>query len=69
MWSYMVVFAVIYPGFEPFPTWLEGGVISGFVRSLGPLPEKWRGLTSTLEGLIPGMTNLERLTRIMISPQ
>lgn len=44
MWSYMVVFAVIYLGFEPFSTWLEGGVISGFVRSLGPLPEKWKGL-------------------------
>jgi serine/threonine protein kinase len=26
MWSYMVVFSVIYLGFVPFPTFLNGGV-------------------------------------------
>ncbi|KAJ5434749.1 kinase domain-containing protein [Penicillium cf. griseofulvum] len=49
MWSYMVVFSVIYLGFVPFPTWLKGGVISAFVRCLGPLPEEWKGLS--MDGL------------------
>ncbi|KAJ6138827.1 hypothetical protein N7471_005313 [Penicillium samsonianum] len=44
MWSYMVIFTVLYLRFTPFPSWVEGGIISGFVARLGPLPEKWKGL-------------------------
>lgn len=44
MWSYMVIFTVLYLRFEPFPSWVEGGIISGFIARLGPLPEKWKGL-------------------------
>lgn len=43
MWSYMVVFAHLYLGFIPFPTGLEGGVITGMVKCLGPLPVSWKG--------------------------
>lgn len=45
MWSYMVIFAVLYlNGYAPFPTILHGGVITHIVRALGPLPEQWKGL-------------------------
>ncbi|PGG99604.1 serine/threonine protein kinase [Helicocarpus griseus UAMH5409] len=43
MWSYMVIFAELYLGFPPFPTVFNGNVISGIVKSLGPLPEQWKG--------------------------
>ncbi|KAB8249066.1 kinase-like domain-containing protein [Aspergillus flavus] len=45
MWSYMVIFGVLYlNGYSPFSTVAHGGVISDIVRSLGPLPEQWKGL-------------------------
>lgn len=43
MWSYIVIFAELYLGFAPFPTGLGGGVITGIVNCLGPLPEHWKG--------------------------
>lgn len=55
MWSYMIIFAELYLGYTPFPTHFKGGIISGIVRCLGPLPESWKGLTLTREALIPGM--------------
>ena len=44
MWSYMIIFAVLYLEYAPFPTVLEGGIISGIITRLGPLPEQWKGL-------------------------
>ncbi|EEH02630.1 protein kinase [Histoplasma capsulatum G186AR] len=44
MWSYMILFAELYLGYPPFPTHLKGGIISGIIRCLGPLPEEWKGL-------------------------
>ncbi|PKX92345.1 protein kinase [Aspergillus novofumigatus IBT 16806] len=44
MWSYMIIFAELYLGYTPSPTHLKGGLISGIVRCLGPLPESWKGL-------------------------
>lgn len=44
MWSYMTIFAELYLGCTPFPTCVKGGIITGIVRCLGPLPEKWKGL-------------------------
>ncbi|KAJ6016791.1 hypothetical protein N7451_000170 [Penicillium sp. IBT 35674x] len=43
MWSYMVVFSVLYLGIPPFYNAFEGGVMGDIVRQLGPLPEEWRG--------------------------
>lgn len=43
MWSYMAIFSMLYLTFPPFPTFLDGGVVSGMVESLGPLPEQWKG--------------------------
>ncbi|RJE23168.1 STYKc [Aspergillus sclerotialis] len=43
MWSYMVIFAELYLGFPPFPTQFDGGIVTGIVRTLGPLPEQWKG--------------------------
>lgn len=40
MWSYMVIFAELYHAYTPFPTWFEGGIITGITRCLGPLPEQ-----------------------------
>lgn len=40
MWSYMIIFAVLYLEYAPFPTALEGGIISGIITRLGPLPEQ-----------------------------
>ncbi|OJJ30902.1 hypothetical protein ASPWEDRAFT_62274 [Aspergillus wentii DTO 134E9] len=51
MWSYMVIFAELYLGHTPFPTWLKGGIITGIVRCLGPLPEQWRSLYPDPGGL------------------
>ncbi|KMP10192.1 hypothetical protein CIHG_10156 [Coccidioides immitis H538.4] len=51
MWSYMVIFAELYLGYPPFPTWLKGGIITGIVRCLGPLPEQWRTLYTHPGGL------------------
>ncbi|EEH22255.2 CMGC protein kinase [Paracoccidioides brasiliensis Pb03] len=51
MWSYMVLFAELYLGHPPFPTWLNGGIITGMVRCLGPLPEEWKGLYTPSESL------------------
>ena len=39
-WSSLQFFALACP---PFTTWQEGGLISGMVRCLGPLPEEWKG--------------------------
>ncbi|KAJ5203992.1 uncharacterized protein N7498_004871, partial [Penicillium cinerascens] len=44
MWSYMAIFSMLYLLFPPFPAFLEGGVVSGMVECLGPLPEQWKGL-------------------------
>ncbi|KAM5433914.1 hypothetical protein MferCBS31731_006921 [Microsporum ferrugineum] len=44
MWSYMVLFSLLYLGSPPFPTIFRGGIIAGIVCRLGPLPEKWKGL-------------------------
>lgn len=43
MWSYMCIFAQLYIGLTPFPTWGKGGVIASMVGTLGPLPEQWKG--------------------------
>ncbi|KAK2858486.1 hypothetical protein FQN49_004685 [Arthroderma sp. PD_2] len=51
MWSYMVIFSVLYLGFPPFPSFLKGGIISGIVRSMGPLPRQWKGLYTHPKGL------------------
>ncbi|KAJ6035310.1 uncharacterized protein N7446_010069 [Penicillium canescens] len=51
MWSYMAIFSMLYLTFPPFPTFLEGGVVSGMVECLGPLPEQWKGLYSHPGGL------------------
>ena len=51
MWSYMIIFAELYLGHPPFPTWLKGGIITGIVRCLGPLPEQWKGLYTHPGGL------------------
>ena len=51
MWSYMVVFSILYLRFPPFPTFLEGGVVSGMVECLGPLPAHWKGLYTHPGGL------------------
>lgn len=52
MWSYMVIFRVLYlNGYSPFSTVVKGGVISDIVRSLGPLPEQWKGLYTHPGGL------------------
>jgi hypothetical protein len=44
MWSYMTIFSELYTCHTPFPTFLKGGIVSGIVRALGPLPEQWKGL-------------------------
>ncbi|KAJ9481502.1 hypothetical protein VN97_g11973 [Penicillium thymicola] len=51
MWSYMAIFSMLYLTFPPFPTFLEGGVVSGMVECLGPLPEQWKGLYTHSGGL------------------
>ncbi|OJI86614.1 hypothetical protein ASPTUDRAFT_53779 [Aspergillus tubingensis CBS 134.48] len=43
MWSYMILFSELYLGNVPFSTFFNGGIIGGFVLSLGPLPEEWKG--------------------------
>lgn len=44
MWSYMVVFSVLYLGIPPFYNAFKDGVMGDIVRQLGPLPKEWRGL-------------------------
>lgn len=44
MWSYMVLFGQLYLDFPPFRSLGEGGIISSWVRALGPLPEEWKAL-------------------------
>ncbi|KAJ5129871.1 uncharacterized protein N7515_005910 [Penicillium bovifimosum] len=51
MWSYMAIFSMLYLTFPPFPTFLDGGVVSGMVECLGPLPEEWKGLYTHPAGL------------------
>lgn len=43
MWSYMIILAELYLGYTPFPSGGKGGVISGMISRLGPLPEQWKG--------------------------
>ncbi|KAL4808602.1 kinase-like domain-containing protein [Aspergillus unguis] len=43
IWSYMIIFSMLYLRFPPFPTFMKGGVISAIVRTLGPLPKQWQG--------------------------
>ncbi|GKZ16797.1 hypothetical protein AbraIFM66951_006286 [Aspergillus brasiliensis] len=50
MWSYMILFSQLYLGHVPFSTFFNGGIIGGFVMSLGPLPEEWKGLYTHPEG-------------------
>lgn len=45
MWSYMVIFCVLYLRFPPFRPCFRGGVISGMVKCLGPLPVEWKGFS------------------------
>jgi serine/threonine protein kinase len=52
MWSYMAIFSMLYLTFPPFPTFVEGGVVSGMVECLGPLPEEWKGLYTHPGGLV-----------------
>lgn len=47
----MTIFSMLYLEFTPFPTFLDGGVISGMVECLGPLPEQWKGLYTHPGGL------------------
>ncbi|KAM5442207.1 hypothetical protein MferCBS31731_002581 [Microsporum ferrugineum] len=51
MWSYMVLFSILYLGFPPFPSFLKGGIISGIVKSIGPLPKQWKGHYTYPKGL------------------
>ncbi|KAL2830888.1 kinase-like domain-containing protein [Aspergillus cavernicola] len=51
MWSYMVIFSVLYMRAPPFSAFFEGGIISGMVKGLGPLPEQWKGLYTHPGGL------------------
>ncbi|EFQ98056.1 serine/threonine protein kinase [Nannizzia gypsea CBS 118893] len=51
MWSYMIIFSILYLGGPPFPPFLKGGIISGIVRRLGPLPKEWKGLYTYPKGL------------------
>ncbi|OQD61974.1 hypothetical protein PENPOL_c014G08236 [Penicillium polonicum] len=44
MWSYMIIFAVLYLGFSPFHSAFKGGIISSITQSIGPLPKEWKGL-------------------------
>jgi len=44
MWSYMAIFTMLYLRLPPFPTFLDGGIVSGMVECLGPLPEQWKDL-------------------------
>ncbi|KAJ5362562.1 hypothetical protein N7541_003406 [Penicillium brevicompactum] len=39
----MAIFSMLYLNFPPFPTDLQGGVVSGMVECLGPPPEQWKG--------------------------
>ncbi|KOS43244.1 hypothetical protein ACN38_g5868 [Penicillium nordicum] len=40
IWSYMILFSELYLGHVPFSPVFNGGIIGGFVMSLGPLPEE-----------------------------
>ncbi|OOQ90220.1 kinase domain-containing protein [Penicillium brasilianum] len=51
MRSYIAIFSMLYLTFPPFPTFPEGGVVSGMVECLGPLPEQWKGLYTHPGGL------------------
>jgi hypothetical protein len=42
--SYIAILFLLYLRIRPFPTFLEGGVVSGMVECLGPLPKQWKGL-------------------------
>ena len=45
MWSYMIIFAVLYHEYASFPTVIKGGIIiSGITTRLGPLPVQWKCL-------------------------
>ncbi|CAG7937006.1 unnamed protein product [Penicillium nalgiovense] len=44
MWSYMIIFSMLYLTFAPFSSGHQGGAITGMVECLGPLPEQWKGL-------------------------
>ncbi|KAB8226718.1 kinase-like protein [Aspergillus novoparasiticus] len=45
IWSYMIIFGVLYLRFLPFRSWRY------LIRCLGPLPEQWKGLYSQPGGL------------------
>ena len=40
----MIIFSMLYLTFTPFSSGYEGGVITGMVECLSPLPEQWKGL-------------------------
>ncbi|CAI7583689.1 unnamed protein product [Penicillium glandicola] len=44
MWSYMVIFSILYLRFPPFPTCFDGGLIGSMVDALGSLPKEWKDL-------------------------
>ncbi|KAF5859500.1 hypothetical protein ETB97_002801 [Aspergillus alliaceus] len=43
MWSYMIIFAELRLGYQPFPTWTKGGINAGITQCLVPLPEQCEG--------------------------
>ena len=42
--SYMIIFSILYLTFTPFSSAYKGGVITGMVECLGPLPEHQKRL-------------------------
>jgi len=52
MWGYIAIFSMSYLKFPPFPTFLEGGVVSNIFEWLSPLSEQWKGPTHSLADLI-----------------
>ena len=44
MWSYMCILAKLYTGYEVFGCFLSGSPLRQIVDTLGPLPDRWRGL-------------------------
>lgn len=51
MWSYMILFGVLYLGYPPFHSaGADGGIIGDITCVLGPLPEQWKGFYTHPEG-------------------
>lgn len=65
MWSYMVMFGVLYLRFPPFRSWHY------LLRCLGPFPEQWKGLYTHPGGfaLTLGMIRVNRQIQSLVSHQ